>query len=96
MQFEGSNLREVISRTADLIEVHNAHGRCCQRISSTEALALDLDLFVGVGNRRRLRFLRRRTQKFNLNGNRTTRRVTGESGEHIAHPLILEHKSVRR
>jgi hypothetical protein len=31
-----------------------------------------------------------------LNGGRTTRRVMGESGAHIAHPLILEHKSVRR
>ena len=50
-------------------------------------------LVNGTDNRRRIRFLRSRTQHFALNsGSHTTRRVTGEAATHIAHPLILEHR----
>ena len=93
MLFERQELREVISRTANQIELRNAHGRCVQILSIPQALALDLDLFVGVGNRRRIRFLRSRTQRFVLNaGSRTTQRMTGEDGMNIAHPLVQEHR----
>ena len=58
MLFEGQELRELIARTPNPIELRNAHGRRCRLLSSDEALALDLELFVGIGNRRRIRFLR--------------------------------------
>ena len=96
MLFEGEALRELIARTPNEIELRNAHGRCCRMLSGAEALALDLDLFVGVGNRRRLRFLRWRAQKFAVNaGSHTTQRLKGEAGVNIAHPLVREHRPVR-
>jgi hypothetical protein len=58
---------------------------------------LDLDLFIGIGNLRRIRFLRGRTQKYAASaGSSTTQRLKGESGINIAHPLIREHRPVRR
>jgi hypothetical protein len=67
MLFERQELRDIIGRTPNEIELRNEHGRCCRVLSSAEALALDLDLFVGIGNRRRVRFLRWRTQMFAVN-----------------------------
>ncbi len=96
MIFDGHELREIINRTSNEIELRNEHGRCCRLLSSTEALVLDLDLFVGIGNRRRIRFLRSRTQKFAVNaGGHTTQRLKGEAGVNIAHPLVREHRLVR-
>ena len=96
MKIEGKDLRELIARTRNAIEPQNEYGRCCRILSSTEALALDLDLFVGIGNGRRIRFLCSRTQKFALNaGSHTTQRLKGEGGLNIAHPLVREHQPVR-
>ena len=96
MLFEGQELREIIAHTPNEIELRNEHGRCCRIISSAEALALDVDLFVGIGNRRRIRFLRWRTAKFALNaGSHTTQRLKGEAGVNIAHPLVRQHRPVR-
>jgi hypothetical protein len=93
MLFDGQELREIISRTPNEIELRDEDGRCYRRVSSAEALVLDADLFIGIGNRRRIRFLRRRTQRFVLNaGSRTTRRLQGEGGVHIAGDLIHEHR----
>jgi hypothetical protein len=96
MLFEGKELREIINRTPNEIELRNEHGRCCRLLSKTEALALDVDVFVGVGNRRRIRFLRSRTQRFALNaGSHTTQRLKGKAEVNIAHPLVREHRPVR-
>jgi hypothetical protein len=93
MLFEGQKLRELIARTPNEIELRNEYGRCCRTLSSAEALGLNLDLFVAVGNLRRIKFLRRRTQKFVLNaGSHTTRRLKDEAGINIAHPLVREHR----
>jgi len=93
MLFEGKELREIIGRTSNEIELRNEHGRFCRFLSSTQALVLDLDLFVGIGNRRRLRFLRSRTRKFSMNaGSHTTQRLKGEAEMNIAHPLVREHR----
>ena len=95
MLFDGAELRGFIDRTPDGIELRNEHGRCCRILSSAEALALDLDLFVGIGNRRRIRFLRGRTRNFTLNaGSHTTQRLKGEAEVNIAHPLVREHRPV--
>jgi serine/threonine-protein kinase len=67
-----------------------------QRYQTMDALALDLDLFVGIGNRRRILFLRSRTKQFVLNaGSQTTQRLKGEAGVNIAYPLVREHQPVR-
>jgi hypothetical protein len=93
MLFHGQELREIITRTPNEIELRNVHGSCCQMLSNSEALALDLDIFIGVGNRRRIKFLRRSTQRFALNaGSRTTQRLKGEAGQNIGHPLLQEHR----
>ena len=96
MLFEGQQLRELIARTPNEIELRNAHGRCCRMLSRLEALALDLDLFTGIGNLRRIRFLRSRTQQFPLNaGSHTTQRLKGDGEINIAHPLVREHRPFR-
>jgi len=96
MLFEGQQLREIIARTPNEIELRNPLGRCYRTLSTIEALALDLDLFIGVGNLRRIRFLRSRTQKFPLNaGSHTTQRLKGDGEINIAHPLVREHRPVR-
>jgi hypothetical protein len=89
MLFDGQDLREVIARTTNAIELRNEHGRCRRLIWSDEASVLDLDLFIGIGNHRRIRFLRPRTQKHTINsGSRTTQRVKNDAGANIAHPLM--------
>lgn len=91
MILDGHELRETVVRTSTAIELRNEHGRCYRTISCQEALALDLDLFNW--NRKRIKFLCRRTEKHALNsGGRTTQRVKGESSRNIAHPLIREHR----
>ncbi len=93
MLLDDQELHEVLARTETAIELRTEYGRCYRVVSRDEALALNLDLFVGVGNRRRIRFLRRRTQMFTLNGgSRTTQRVKDERGVNIAHPLVREHR----
>jgi hypothetical protein len=93
MLFDRQELRDIIARTPDAIELRNEHGRCCRVLSTAEALMLDLDLFVGIGNHRRVRFLRSRTQTFQLNsGSHTTQRMRGEAEVNIAHPLVREHR----
>jgi len=95
MLFDGQELREILGRTPNEIELRNGNGRSCRILSKADALALDLDLFIGVGNRRRIRFLRSRTQQFALNsGSHTTRRLKGEAEVNIAHPLVREHRPV--
>jgi hypothetical protein len=96
MLYEGEELADMIRRTPSEIELRNEHGRCCRRLSQAEALALNMDLFVGIGNRRRVRFLRSRTQKFVVNaGSHTTQRPKDEARVNIAPPRVLEHRPVR-
>jgi len=95
MQFEYQVLRDVLGRTSNQIELRDVRGRRYGTLSATDALKHNLDEFVGIGNLRRIRFLRSRTQRFPLNaGSRTTQRLKGAFGVNIAHPLIREHRSV--
>jgi hypothetical protein len=89
-------LSDVLRRSENEIELRNQFGRCCRVISRDEALALDPDLFVGIGNLRRIRFLRPRTSSPTLNnaGSRTTQRMNDGFGRNISHPLIREHRAV--
>ena len=96
MLFDGQQLRDLIARTPNEIELRNTHGRCYRTVSCVEALTLNLDLFIGIGNLRRIRFLRSRIQKFPLNaGSHTTQRLKGDGEIDISHPLIREHRPIR-
>jgi hypothetical protein len=93
MLFTGGELSDVLRRSASEIELRNEHGRACEVISRDRALAIDPDLFVGVGNRRRIRFLRPRITKTIFNaGSQTTQRMKDGCGRNISHPLIREHR----
>ena len=95
MIFDGQELFDVLGRTGNAVELRNEHGRCCRILSNNEALALDLSLFIGVGNRRRIRFLRPRTQRFTLGaGSHTTQRMKNDQRVNIGHPLVREHRPV--
>ena len=96
MLLQGQKLRDILARTASEIELRHQSSRCYRMLSSAEALALDLDRFVGIGNDRRIRFLRPLTQRYALNaGSRTTQRPKGVDGKCIAQPLIQEHRPIR-
>jgi hypothetical protein len=95
MLFTGPELAELIGRSINEIELRNQYGRCCRMLSRQEALALDADSFVGIGNRRRIRFLRPLASHSILNaGSHTTRRMNNEFGESIAPPWIREHRAI--
>jgi hypothetical protein len=95
MVFTGPELSDVLGRSGNEIELRNQHGRYCRMITRNDALGLDADLFVGIGNRRRIRFLRPRISTTILNaGSRTTQRITDGFGVNISHPLIREHRPV--
>ena len=93
MVFTGSELSDVLVRSDNEIELRNQYGRPCRLLSHNEALALDPDLFVGIGNLRRIRFLRPREFRTILNaGSQTTQRLNDGFGTIIAPPLIREHR----
>lgn len=96
MLFEGPELREILGTTSNQIELRDESGRCRRTLSRDDALALDLNLFVGIGNHRRIRFLRLRTQRFALNaGSHTTQRAKNAAGQYLAHPLVREHRPIQ-
>jgi hypothetical protein len=96
MLFQDQELRELIARTPNQIELLNEYGRRCRMVPSADALALDLELFVGIGNRDRIKSLRPRTQQVALNrGSQTTQRLKGKAEMNIAHPLVREHRPFR-
>lgn len=96
MLFEGEELHRMIDRTPNPIEFHNEYGRCCRVYPREAALKLDCDLFIGVGNLRRIKFLRFRNPTYAVNaGSQTTMRLKGEDGANISQPCIREHRPVR-
>ena len=94
MVFTGTELLEVLRRSGDGIEQRNEYGRHVRTLSRDRALELDPDLCVGIGNRRRVRFIRPRTSKTLLNaGSQTTQRMNDGFGRNIAAPFIREHRA---
>jgi hypothetical protein len=95
MIFTGPELSDVLGRSGGEIEMRNQYGRCCRLLSRDEALALDPDLFVGIGNLRRIRFLRPRESNTFLNaGSHTTQRMNDGFKASIAPPWIREHRTI--
>ena len=93
MLFDGPELRKIVGRNLNAIELRNEHGRCWRILSRAEALTLDLGLFVGIGSR--VRFLARWFQTFAVKaGSRTSQRLEGEARLSIVHSLVGKHRSM--
>jgi hypothetical protein len=58
MLFIGPELLDVLGRSSDEIQLRTQYGRCSQVLSGDDALVLNPSLFVGIGNRWQVRFLR--------------------------------------
>ena len=100
MQFEGEDLRGILNQQPDLVAIHDEGGfpRGEPLNPLLAVKCLNLDLFVGVGNRRRIRFLRGRTRTFSLNsGSHTTERRRDDWGIITGAPKSgLQHKPLPR
>jgi hypothetical protein len=93
MIFTGPELSDVLGRSGNEIELRNQYGRCCRVLSRNEALALDPEILVGVGNIRRIRFLRPRESNTFLNaGSHTTQRMKSQFGASNPPPWVREHR----
>lgn len=93
MVFTGTELLEVLRCSGVEIKERNEYGRHVRTLSRERALELDPDLYVGIGNRRRIRFIRPRTSKIILNaGSQTTQRINDGLGRMISAPLIREYR----
>ena len=96
MIFTGSQLRDVLKRTEGVIQLRNQFNRTVRMMSASEAVLLDQDHFAGVGNCRRILWIRPLTMFVALNrGSVNTRRIRNADGHYIAHPQIREHRPVR-
>ncbi len=86
----------MIARTTGDIEVRNQDGGVLLYAYQRRSSHVGCEPVLGIGNRRRIRFLRPFTQQFLLNaGSRTTQRLKGAGNRHIAHPSVREHRPVR-
>jgi len=96
MVLAGNELLDVLKRTEGPIKLKNEANRTVRMVSASEALQFGRDLFVGIGNRDRIRCLRPLTMVVALNrGSVNTRRIRNAGGQYIAHPQIREHIPVR-
>jgi expansin (peptidoglycan-binding protein) len=96
MILSGNELIEVLKRSQGPIKLKNEANRTVRMMSASQALDLGTDMFVGVGNRKRIRWIRPVTTSVTLNrGSVTTERIKNADGQHIAHPQIREHRPIR-
>jgi hypothetical protein len=96
MQFEGKALLKALrSQLVSRIEIRSYSGRLRGEISITAAIKIAAGGgFVGVGNRRRIRYLRPLTMHYaRSSGSLFTRRLDDGFGRKIAPPWIREHKN---
>ena len=98
MQFQGERLIEVLRSQEDgAVEIRSYSGRLRGDVSVAEAVRLaGGDCYVGVGNRRRIRYLRPLLERSALRaGSVFVRRLQNESAMHIAPPWIVEHRPTK-
>jgi hypothetical protein len=102
MQFEGEELRGILNQQSDLVAIHDRCG--FPRGEALEPLlaikSVGLDLYVGVGNRRRIRYLRPLADAARppwRGGSHTTERIRNDWGVIIGAPNSgLQHKPLPR
>jgi len=96
MVLTGNELFDVLRRTQSPIKLKNEANRTVRMLSASQAMELDREMYVGVGNRKRVRWIRPVTTLVTLNlGSVNTKRIKNADGQHIAHPQIREHRPVR-
>ena len=102
MQFDGEDLRGMLNQQADLVAIHDRSGR--PRGEAIEPLlaikSMNLELYVGVGNRRRIRYLRPVADVARhqwCGGSHTTERRRDDWGVITGAPKSgLQHKALPR
>jgi hypothetical protein len=97
MQFEGEQLLAILNTSCEIaVEIHNAAGRVVGTVALKTALVLAASgQYVGVGNKRRIHYLRPLTQIYALNrGSQTTVRMSDSGGLAVGGPWVREHKVV--
>ncbi len=97
MQFEGDALAAILAQQVEAVDIHDQN--CYSRGAIPAALALRMvesDIYFGVGNRRRIRYLRPCTKSGRdwCGGSQTTRRMKDTAGVIFSAPLIREHKPI--
>jgi hypothetical protein len=102
MQFEGAELTGILRRQTEAVQIHDRIGRTVDvQTPGAAVLTAATGTCVGVGNERRIRFLRPMTTSWGLNsGSQTTRPMradgTGKyygSGQLLGNPHTLrEHR----
>ena len=99
MQLEGERLLSILKASCGAaVDVHNAEGRLLGSVPLKIALELATSgQYVGVGNRRRIRYLRPLTRVYSLNrGSQTTVRMRDRSGQTMGGPWVREHRALPR
>ena len=94
MQFDGPRLIDILGDQSEDVGVKSGSYGIVAVVSPSEALQLaETGLYFGVGNKRRIRFLRRVGASAVLNaGSRTTQRIRNEAGAVCAAPFHIEHR----
>ena len=97
MQFDGDALAGILAQQKQDVALRDANGYTCGDIPAALALRMvEHDLYFGIGNRRRIRYLRPCAQSRRdwCGGSHTTRRMKDASGVVFSAPLIREHKPI--
>jgi hypothetical protein len=99
VQFQGKALQKVLNITPSAVEIRDIKGHLIGKMSAEAILrkfsAEQWQFWVGVGNRRRIRYLRPLTARYKLNaGSATTTRVRNDSGLIMAPNFIVEHRRI--
>lgn len=97
MQLEASEAVRILRGQDCAIELKDEGGFVCGTVTpASAAFRIEAGTHVGVGNRRRIRFIRPLGSTMSLaalrNGSRTVRRVTGAQHQIIAPHWIVEHR----
>jgi hypothetical protein len=96
MQFDGEELRQILKRQTEGVEVYDAAGFARGELAAALAARMALSAYVGVGNRRRIRYLRPLKGASDPNdlhnGSRTTTRVKGTLDQFLGCELMREHR----
>lgn len=97
MQFSGQQLGTILQQQGAEVAVYDAHGSFRGNVSPHAAVRIIAEReYVGIGNKRRIRYIRplwgTMSPEALRNGSRTTRRIRNDHGVIIAPRLHVEHK----
>jgi len=97
MQFSGQQLGAILNQQGAEVAVYDAHGSFRGNVGPHAAVRIIAEReYVGIGNKRRIRYIRPLWGAASLaalrNGSRTTCRVRNDDGVIIAPRPHVEHK----